>query len=97
VVDIRFPGLKLPAFKLTRGQLLNVHLLGVGLVIPPFDITFWAETTLLQPFTLFKTEDITTGLLTPINAIPEAVWTLAKSTLDSLAKDYYERHPEAKE
>lgn len=94
MVKVQFPGLTLPGFKLTRGQLLNVSLIGVGLVIPPVDITFWPETRILEPFTLFDTDDITGALLAPINAVPKAIWDLAKSKLDDMARDYYERHPE---
>jgi len=96
LVEVKFPALKIPAFRLTRGQLLNIWLLGASLVIPPWDITFWEETTLTKELTLFKTEDITNVLLTPINAVPKAVWDLLKTTLDDMAKDFYERHSEEK-
>jgi len=96
MVEIKFPGLAIPAFRLTRGQLLNVNVLGVGLVIPPVDITFWPQTTILEPFTLFKTEDITAALLAPINAIPQAVWNLATTILEQQIKEFYEKHPEAR-
>jgi len=94
--EVKFPGITIPAFKLTKGQLLNVGVLGVGLVIPPFDMTFWEATTILQPFTLFNTDDIAKPVATLINAIPQAVWTFATTWLEQQIKDYYDKHPEAR-
>ena len=94
MVEIKFPDIEIPAFKISKGQLLNVNLLGVGLVIPPGDITFWPETRILRGFTLFDTSDIVKGVGDLLGAVPEAVWNLARAKLDELAADYYERHSE---
>lgn len=94
MVEIWFPGITIPGFKLTRGQLLDVSLFGVGLVIPPFDIEFWKETTILGAFRLFETDDIAKAVIIPVAGIAEAVWSLFESKLDEMAHDYYERHKE---
>ena len=94
MVEVKFPGFALPAFKISKGQLLNVNLLGVGLVIPPGDITFWKKVTFWEPFTLFNTDDVVKGVGDLLGAIPEAVWNLARAKLDELAADFHERHSE---
>ena len=94
MVVVKFPDIVIPAFKISKGQLLDVRLLGVGLVIPPGDITFWPKTRILEGFELFDTDDVVKGVGDLLGAVPEAVWNLAKAKLDELAADYYERHSE---
>lgn len=95
--DIVFPALAVPAFTLARGQLLNVTLLGVGLVIPPRDITFWERTLLTPEFVLFNINSLVNAIVTPLNAIPQAVWNFATSWLEQQINEYYKLHPEEKE
>ena len=96
MVVVKFPDIVIPAFKISKGRLLNVSLLGVGLVIPPGDITFWPEKTILSAFTLFDTSDIVKDVGDLLGAIPEAVWTFATSWVEQQIKEYYEKYPEAK-
>lgn len=96
MTKVKFPAISFPAFKFTKGQLLNVNLLGVGFVIPPWDITFWEALQLTREHTLFNTDDIASAIVFPLEQIAEAVWALFKSTLDKMAADYYERHSEEK-
>ena len=97
MVKIYFPALVFPAFKFKRGQLLNVNLLGVGLVIPPFNITFWNAVTLSPKRLLFDTNWIVNALLAPIIAIPMAVWSLLESVLDEWVEEYYAAVEETEE
>ena len=46
-ITVKIPKITFPGFKIPRGLLLNTSLLGVDLVIPPFDITFWEPVTLI--------------------------------------------------
>ena len=89
MVEIKFPDIVIPAFKISKGRLLNVSLLGVGLVIPPLDITFWPYTKILSGFTLFNTDDITKPILDKIAAIPKievpGLEDIIKPILDAIA------------
>ena len=93
-MKVQFPAIIIPAFKIRAGQLLNVALFGVGLVIPPIDIIFWEEVKLTEAFTLFDTDDIVNAIVGQFTKVAELVWDLFESRLDKMAEDYYERHSE---
>jgi len=91
MVAIWFPGLTIPRIRITAGQFLNITLLGVGIKVPPISMTILPRTVIWEGFKMFDTNDITNALLTPINAIPQAVWNLFKGKLDEMADEFYAR------
>jgi len=92
MVQLWFPGLKFNGAKLTRGQLLDVSLFGVGLVIPPWDITFLPAVEFWKPFLIFDSDWVVKPITDLVDAIPKAVWNLAKGTLDGWAEAFYKKH-----
>ena len=97
MVKVSFPSIWIPGFKIPKGWLLNITLLGVGLVIPPVDIVFWSAKKILSGFTLFDTGWIVDPIGSVMKGVPKAVWDLCKFTLDSWAADFYKRRREEKE
>ena len=96
MTKLAFPGLQFNGFSLSRGQLLNVSLLGVGLVIPPWDITILSALTFWQPFIIFDSDWVVNALAGAFLAIPKAVWDYLTGTLQKQVEDYYKAHPEEK-
>lgn len=92
MVKVSFPSLWFPAFKFRKGQLLNVSILGIGLKIPPIDITFWNAFKILNGFTILDTDWISNPIINAMSGIAHAVWDIAKGTLDSWADEFYEKH-----
>jgi hypothetical protein len=97
MVQIWFPGLAIPKLVIRRGFFLDVSIFGVGLVIPPVDITLFAGVKIWDGFMLFDTDLIVKGIGDLMVAIPKAVWDLATSTLDDMAAVFYGHHSEAME
>jgi len=88
--------LAIPAFKIRRGQLLDISILGVGVVVPPFDIQFWPEIQLLPAITVFDPDwiaDIVKGMM---STIAEGVFKAVEPYLDGLAVDFYARRGKEK-
>jgi len=50
---IAIPRVVLPEFTIKRGLLLNISIFGIGLVVPPVDITFWKEMELIPEIVVF--------------------------------------------
>jgi len=96
MVQVIFPAIWFPAFKLTRGQLLDVNLLGVGIAIPPWNITFWEAVQLTSERVLFDTDAIAGVIIGAINALPQAIWGWAQNWIQSQIDEYYKVHPERK-
>lgn len=94
MTKIQLPSLKLPGFQIARGSLLNIALLGKGLIIPPWDITFWKPVTIWEDFDIFNTDWIVEALTKPLEATAKLVWTIFEDTLNKWAEDYYETHKE---
>jgi len=94
MVKVTFPELSFGPIEVKRGSLLNVTLLGVGLVIPPGNITLIPKITLTTAFDIFNSEWVTAPVIAVVAFIPQAVWNLCKTTLDGWAREYYEKHPE---
>lgn len=92
MVQIWFPGLKFNGAALTRGQLLDVTLLGVGLVIPPWDITFLPAVEFWKPFLIFDSNWVVKPITDALAAIPKAIFDAAKGILDGWAAAFYESH-----
>jgi len=93
-VKISIGPLKIPALKFKKGLLLSLHLpwpLDITINVPPVDIQFWPELTLLPATTIFDpawTEGIIKGMMT---GIIEAVFNAVEPYLDGLARDFYAR------
>jgi len=101
--------LKIPAFKLAKGQLLHWHIpwpIDRDLDVPPGDITFWEEKTLLSAVTVFDPEwiheivegkadwikNIAAGVVdAALPTIIEATFNAVEPYLDGLAEDFYRR------
>jgi len=83
---VTFPAFTLPGFKLSKGQLLNVSLLGVGLVIPPVDITFWPEIKAWNSFVIFDLDWILNPIASWLTWIPGAVADTLKGLLDPISQ-----------
>jgi hypothetical protein len=96
MVQLWFPGLKFNGFTLTRGTLLDVSLFGVGLVIPPWDITLLPELTFWETFIIFDTDWITAPIGDAIATIPKLLIDFITGRLEEETKAYYEAHPERK-
>ena len=96
MTQLAFPGLKFNGMSLTRGQLLNVSLLGVGLVIPPWDITLIPALTFWEPFIIFDSDWVVNALAGAFTAIPKAVWDYFNKTMQAQVDEYYKAHPERK-
>ena len=96
-MQIKFPAIWFPAFKLSRGQLLDVSLLGVGLVIPPWDVSFWDAVQLTAEFVIFDTDAIGQALAGAFAAIPNAVWNYLHTYIQAQIDEYYKAHPERKQ
>jgi len=92
MVQIWFPGLKFNGAALTEGQLLNIWLLSVNIKIPPWDVTLIGPVEFWKPFLVFDSDWVVKPISTAVNAIPKAVWELAKSTMDSWADAFYKKH-----
>lgn len=96
MVQLWFPGLKFNGLKLTRGQLLNVSLMGIGLVIPPFDLELIPPIELWETFVIFDSDWVTVPLTTAIEGIPKLLIDFLTGRLDEEIKKFYEEHPERK-
>lgn len=96
MTQLWFPGLTFNGLTITRGQLLNVSLLGIGLVIPPIDLKILPAVTFWEPFLLIDSDWIVKPLSEGIAAIPKALIDFVSSTLEDETKKYYEEHPERK-
>ncbi len=96
MTQLAFPGLKFNGLSLTRGQLLDVSLLGVGLVIPPWDITLVPELTFWEPFIIFDSDWIMNALSDAFMAIPKAVWDYFTNVVEFQIEEYFKVHPERK-
>jgi len=101
--------LKIPGLKITKGQLLTITLpfiIPLKLEIPPADITFWPEITLLPAITVWDPEwilgildekvgwfgDIARGVVEGmIGWIIQKVFEAVRPYLDELARDFYAR------
>lgn len=94
MMQIWFPGLKFNGLKLTRGQLLDVTLLGVGLVIPPWDITLLPEHTFWETFMIFDSEPIEAAVTLSTQTIPKLLVDFVTGNLQSQIEEYYKKHPE---
>jgi len=92
MVQLWFPGLRLNEVKITRGQFLNISLLGVGIVVPPWDITLLPAVSFWEPFLLIDTDWWGKIIGDAVATIPKLVWDYAKGVLDSWAKAFYEAH-----
>jgi len=92
MVQLWFPGLKFNGAALKAGQLCDVSLLGVGIKIPPWDITFLPAVEFWKPFLIFDSDWIIKPVTALVTGIPAAVWNAAKGTLDSWAATFYEKH-----
>lgn len=104
MVIVRLPAFTLPAFKISKGWLLDVELLGVKLQIPPFDILFWPAIKFWDGFRIFDSDWITGAVMDPLDAakdvllekIPGLVWGHLENVLEDMVDEYYEAHPEEK-
>lgn len=96
MVQLWFPGLTFNGFAITRGQLLDVTLLGLGLVIPPTDMTLLPKMTLWEPFLAFDSDWVVTPLNAAIVGIPKMLVDFVTGQLQSEVEEYYKRHPERK-
>jgi len=88
-MKVFFPEIKFPAFKLKAGQLLNVSLMGVGLIIPPWDLTFWDTTTLLPKFPLFDTDELFRPIMEAIEGVAQKVIELLWTPILNQLDEYY--------
>lgn len=102
--------LKIPGLTIKKGSLLTIKFpwpLDIKIYVPPWDITFWPELTLLPRITVFDPQWILDFLMekaewfsnavrgvleTMIPWIAESVFNLVEPYLDKLAGDFYERH-----
>ena len=91
-MKIAFPKLAIPPLVIPAGLLLNVNLLGLGLVIPPTDVQLWGEIVLLKEFVLFDTDDIAQALLGTIANVVEWAFRGLVDQLNEAAKRYYDEH-----
>jgi len=72
VVKVEIGPWTIPGFKLTRGQLLDKTLFGVGLVIPPSDMVFWPDVKLIDKIEIFNSDWIVEAVVTAATSIAEA-------------------------
>jgi len=108
---ITIPRLAIPALKIRRGQLLDISIMGIGIVVPPVDISFWPEIQLLPAMTVFDSEwihdildekvgwfgNIAAGVVDAATpTIIEATFKAVEPYLDGLARDYYARRGKEK-
>jgi len=93
---ITIPRLAIPALKIRRGQLLNVSVMGVGVVVPPGDVQLWPEIQLLAETTVFDPDWITEIVKAMMPTIAEGVFKAVEPYLDKLAEDFYARRSKEK-
>jgi len=96
MAQLWFPGLKFNGLSLTRGQLLDVSLLGVGLVIPPWDIELLPPHTFWEPFVAFDSDWVVVPLNEAIANIPTLLVDFVTGRVQEEISKYYEEHPERK-
>jgi hypothetical protein len=89
-----FPGLTFNGAALVRGQLLDVSLLGVGIVIPPWDITLLPAITFWDSFLIFDSDWVVNALSGALLAIPKAVWDYLMNAMQAQVDEYKKAHPE---
>lgn len=94
MAQLWFPGLKFNGFKLTRGRLLDISLLGVGLVIPPVDLTLLPAVTFWEPFCAFDSDWVVAPLTTAVQGIPKLLVDFVTGRLGEEIEEYYKKHPE---
>jgi len=95
-LKVTIPRLAIPALKIGRGRLLDISIMGVGVVVPPSDIQLWPEVQLLPEITVFDPgwiTDIVTGMMP---AIAEGIFKLVEPHLDKMAEDFYARRGKEK-
>jgi len=103
-MEVWIPGFSIPEVKVTKGQLLNVSILSVGLVIPPFDITFFPGLKIWDKFQLFDSEWINKPIISVLNVmkldllgkIPQLVWNTFEGRVNTWVEDFYERRGKEK-
>lgn len=93
-MQITFPALTIPAFKMVKGQLLNLVVFGAGLVIPPVDITFWEAVKLTDPFVIFDSDELIAEMVSPLFKVADFVWDIAEARLDIMAEKFYKEQEE---
>ena len=115
MTEISIGPLKIPALKILAGFLLTLKLpwpLDIQIKVPPVDITFWNEITLLPKITVFNTDWIFKALTenmawfsdavgSVLSGLSEQILGIVKAgfaaLFDSWARDFYERREEEKE
>jgi len=88
---ITIPRLAIPALKITRGQFLDIDIVGIHLRVPPGDIQLWPEIQLLPEITVFDPDWITDIIKGMMPTIAEGVFKAVEPYLDKLAEDFYAR------
>lgn len=94
MTKIQIPGISIGPITLNRGQLLDIWLLTVHVIIPPISIQLIPRITLWEPFILFDTDDIANAIIGALGAIPNAVWSFVTTWLEQQANEYEKTHPE---
>jgi hypothetical protein len=94
MTQLWFPGLKFNGIKLSRGQLLDISLMGVGLVIPPVNLTLLPAFTIWEPFIIFDSDWVVAPLTTAIAGIPKLFIDFITGRIEEEAEKYRREHPE---
>jgi len=104
--QLKIPRLAIPQLKISKGQLLDISIFGIGIKVPPFDITFWPEIELLPETVVFNSEWVTDTIYgmadwfgsiaagvvdSMIPTIIQATFNAVEPYLNSLAEDFYRR------
>jgi len=88
MVRVEFPGWYSPGFKIRKGALLWVTLLGIDVIIPPWDITFWTGFWAWRSFTIFDSDWVLTEAQKVIKPIVDGVTGFIKDPKGWVAQQF---------
>jgi len=88
-MKIFFPAISFPEIKVKAGSFLNATLLGVGLVVPPWDLTILPSFTLIPKVELFDTDVLFRPIMEAIEGVAQKVIDLLWSPIQRQLEEYY--------